>query len=291
MAEAFTIEKGKRGLMLVARSAWSDAMASAVRERGLLELELNYAKGFVGKDLSFLKDLTGLQVLLLTHRTIEDVSPVQHLRELRVLELNTYCKTAIDFTRFPALEECALEWRAGAASLFSAAALTKLFVNGYTGQRADKFARLSALRSLALANSALRALDGLGELPRLNFLGLYNLKKLKSLDGVERLTSLEHLEVNGCRNVESLDPLASLSNLRRLHFCDDGHIQSLRPLSGLKNLEEVLFYESTHILDGDLSPLAGLPKLRKVWFEDRNHYSEGRGELQALVGMGADGAG
>lgn len=274
--------------MLVARSAWSDAMAAAVREHGLLEVELNYAKGFAGKDLSFLKDLPGLRVLLLTHRTVDDVSPIHHLRELRVLELNTYCKTEIDFTRFPALEECALEWRPGAASLFSAAGLTKLFVNSYTGRRADKFARLAALRSLSIANSALRSLDGLGELTRLTFLGLYNLKKLESLAGIERLASLEHLEVNGCRNIESLGPVTPLSNLRRLHFCDDGHIQSLRPLGGLTNLEEVLFYESTHIVDGDLSPLAGLPKLRKVWFQDRQHYSQGRSELQALVGMSAD---
>lgn len=285
MAENYTVEQGRSGQILVVRSAWNDALITLMRQHDIRELELNYAKGFIGKDLSFLERLTDLVVLLLTHRTIDDISAIHHLQQLRVLEVNTYCKSAIDFERFPVLEECSFEWRDRAASVFSSATLRKLFISSYSGQDADKFAHLSNLRSLGLANAGMRSLQGLGALRSLKFLGLYGLRKLESLTGIEPLTSLEHLEVNGCKNVRDIAPVAALKNLKRLHLCDDGHIQSLLPVSELRDLEEMLFYGSTHVVDGDLLPVAHLPRLKKVWFQDRLHYSRSRAELQELAGI------
>ncbi len=280
MSEDYTIEEGRWGKILVARSGWDNRFFETISSQDIRELELNYAKGFVGKDLSFLQHLPFLRVLLLTHRTIEDISPIHHLRNLIVLEVNTYCRTQIDFSRFTLLEECVLEWRPKATSLFNCTMLRKLFLNSYTGKSTDSFAALVNLEYLGLANASVVDLKGLSTLRALRFLGLYNPKKLESLIGIEPLSSLEHLEVNGCKRMRSIEPVAELTQLKNLHFCDDGHIESLRPIANLNKLEEVLFYGSTNILDGDLSPLIDLPHLRKVSFEERLHYSLSRSEIQ-----------
>jgi Leucine-rich repeat (LRR) protein len=280
MTETYTIEQGNKGSVLVARSAWNDKMTEAISRRGIHELEINYAKGFVGKDLSFLKELSGIEALTLIHRTIDDISPIHHLHDLRVLVVHTYCKTEIDFNQFPALEQCTLEWRAKASSIFSRTTLKKLFINSYSGKDTEKFARLLNLESLSLANGGVRSLEGLASLKHLTFLGLYNLRKLESLDGIESLDSIEHLEINGCKNVRSIESIAALKNLKKIHLCDDGHIESLRPLIRLNNLEEVLFYDSTNILDGDLSLLTELPRLKNVAFADRPHYTSNIKEFE-----------
>ncbi len=285
MTETYTIEQGRKGAVLVVRSAWNDKMTEAIGKRGIRELEINYAKGFVGADLSFLQELSGIESLTLIHRTIDDISPIHHLHDLRTLVVHTYCKTEINFDQFPALEDCTLEWRAKAGSIFSRTTLKKLFINSYAGKDTEKFARLVNLESLSLANAGVRSLEGLASLKRLTFLGLYNLRKLDSLAGIESLDSVVHLEVNGCKNIRSIELIAALKNLKRIHLCDDGHIESLRPLASLSGLEEVLFYDSTNILDGNLSLLAELPRLKKVAFANRSHYVPNGEELKKHIGM------
>lgn len=285
MTETYTIEQGSKGSVLVARSAWNDKMTEAISKRGIQELEINYAKGFAGKDLSFLEALSGITTLTLIHRTIDDISPIHHLHDLRALVVHTYCKTEIDFKQFPALEQCTLEWRAKAGSIFSCATLKKLFINSYSGKDTEKFARLLNLESLSLANAGVRSLEGLASLKHLTFLGLYNLRKLESLAGIESLGSVDHLEINGCKSVRSIEPVAALKKLKKFHLCDAGLIESLRPLNSLSDLEEVLFYDSTDILDGDLGWLAELPRLKKVAFADRSHYTLNGRELEMRLGM------
>ena len=279
----YKVINGGTGERLELRSSWDTKIAEVMRQRGIRELELNYAKGFAGRDVSFLREMTWLQGLVLTHRTLEDDSPVQELHGLRLLELNTYCQNPIEFAQFPELEECALEWRRGATSLFQCNSLQRLFVNAYSGKVADSFGKLRNLTELSIANGSLSDISGLEGCERLGFLGLYNLKRLTSLQGLSKLTGLQRVEINGCRNIGRIDELAGLERLRVLHLCDDGHIQSFKPIAGLVNLEEVLFYESTNVLDGDLGPVIRLPRLKKFAFAERVHYSRSRRDFEKAV--------
>lgn len=278
-AENYTLEKGTRGTRLVLHTEWSDQLLDIYRTNKVKEMEVNYAKGFKGKDLTFLSKLSDLEALVITHRTIDDISPLNNLHNLRVLEVNTYCKTEIIFNNFPLLEECVLEWRPKAKSIISCQSLKKLFLNSLPWESTEGLSNLTNLESLSLANSKIVNIKGIATLPKLQFLGLYNLRKLEGLTGIESLLILKRLEINGCKKIHSLDPLASLPQLRELHLCDDGDILSLKPLSAMVDLEEFLFYESTNVLDGDLSLLQSLPRLRRVWFENRPHYSLKRESL------------
>jgi hypothetical protein len=279
MIDGIQLEDGEYGRRAVVTSAWSEEMTDCLLDNGIIELELNDGKGWRGSDLLFLAKLPMLESFKIVDFKISSVDPVHLLRELRALEIATYCRTEIRFSSFPRLEECALEWRPKAASLFDSTTLKKLFVNRYDGKDVASFARLVNLESLAILNAPVENLHRLGALKRLRSLRLADLKRLTSLAGIEGVANLEELEIHTCRSIGSIEEVGSLLRLRNLHLNNDGNIKSLKPLEKLHGLESVLFYESTNILDGDLSPLLRLENLSRVSFRNRRHYSHRREEF------------
>ena len=278
MSVSWTVERGTLGKRMVMTGPWSAAALGMMLNGGIKELELNYAKGWVGT-YDFLEDLVGLQALEITDWNAEDVRAVNGLHDLRLLKIFTYCKTEIDFSGFPLLTECALEWRSRARSVFKHKALRKLFLNRYTGKDLLAFVEMESLESLSLASPRLVDLTGVERLLRLSFLGVYGARRLQGLDGIQVLSELTELEVNDCPGVGNLGPLGALVGLRALQLCDDGDIESIGPLASLTNLESLLFYGSTNVVDGDLSVIGKLPSLRKVVFADRSHYTNRCGEF------------
>lgn len=272
MTTDWTLEHGKFGPRLLLRGAWSMEALAASRSAGVRELELNYAKGWTGHDYSFLSQLPSLEALEITDWNATDVASIHALPSLRRLKVFTYCKTRIDFSAFPELEECSLEWRTKARSVFQHTGLKKLFVNKYRGKNLASFAGMK-LESLSLASPQIEVLDGVSKLGRLAFLGLYAARRLGSLEGLQHLGRLTHLEVNDCPQVQDISPLSGLRELVELHLCNDGDIDTLRPLASDNALRVLLFYESTNIRDGDLRILKELRDLEHVVFMGRPHYS------------------
>lgn len=283
MTADWTLEEGHFGPRMVMMASWSPEALSAARAAGVRELELNYAKGWCGRDVSFLEELRGtLAWLKIIHFNLDNVTPVNALRQLRYLDVNTYCRTEIDFSRFPMLEECCLEWRPKARSLFAHAGIKRLWVNHCPERDLKNLVGMKSLESLRLASSRLVKLEGIEALRKLTFLGVYSARGLTTIRGVDQLPDLVHLEVNGCRKLEDISPVGGARRLRTLHLCNDGPIQSLAPLRALRELEVFLFYESTNIIDGDLSVLLQLPNLRDTAFQERRHYSHRRVDLPSL---------
>ncbi|MES1165654.1 MAG: hypothetical protein ABUR63_07855 [Verrucomicrobiota bacterium] len=287
MERSFTIDAGDGGPRLVAHGSWSPAVAEAMRANRVTELELNYAKGWSGTDYSFLADLPALEALEITDWNAKDVSALNALNELRKLKVFTYCKTEIRFPELPRLEDCSLEWRPKASSMFQHRGIKKLFVNKCPERDLRRFSTMTQLASLSLASPKLESLEGAATLQQLTFLGVYVASRLTSLRGIEPLSRLRDLEVNDCRKVGSIEPLAGLGSLRHLQLCNDGRIDTLAPLAGLQELETFLFYESTDVADGDLTVLKRLPKLQHVVFMDRPHYSDRQSNFPRRDARGA----
>jgi hypothetical protein len=280
MVNGVLLEPGTYGRRAIITAPWRDEMASALVEANIRELDLNDGKGWRGSELSFLTSLPQLQSLTILDLTISHIDEIHLLRELRELEVITYCDTKISFSAFPFLQRCSLQWRAGAASLFECSSLKHLFVDGYSGKDVLPFTKLANLESLAILNAPIESLEGLSALKNLVSLRLGRLIRLKSLAGIEGLKNLEALEIQRCWKIGSIEQVAGLIRLRTLFVNDSGEIESLQPLTNLKRLESVMFYESTNILDGDLSPLTQLPKLSEVSFRNRKHYSHRREEIR-----------
>lgn len=156
MTEAFRIEPGTYGSRVVVTSAWNPGITRYIIENDVKELYLNYAWGWKGNDIAFLNELTNLEAFFILDWTIQDIAPVHFLTHLRFVHINTYCDSQIDFTRFPDLEECFLEWHRGAESVFSCKGLRKLFLNSYGGASSQPFSPLSELRSLSLGSAAIK---------------------------------------------------------------------------------------------------------------------------------------
>lgn len=236
-------------------------------------LEINVSVNFDTNDLSFLEHFDFITHLNIIHYRIDDMSPLYHLKNLLSLAVQGHYTSPIDFSRFPKLIHCFLEWTKGADSIFECVTLKKLYINSYKGKNADKFTKLINLESLKIGNSPIENIEGLRSLGKLRELGLYYLRKLQSLKGIEELTNLEVLDLYTCRKISSLKEIENLKNLRKLLFNNMGEIESIKVLENLPNLEWVLFYESTNILDGDLTPLTKLPKLSRLAFQNRRHYT------------------
>lgn len=270
------IEHGSLGPRMVLRGAWSSAALEVARSLRIKELELNYAKGWNGRELDFLEGLTDLlESFEILDWNIENVSAVNALVGLRQLAVSTYCKTEIQFPKLPELEEVALEWRPRAASLFEHRGVKRVFLNKWNGGKdLSDFGEMRQLEALRLYSPThLESLSGIEHLERLSRLDLAHARRLAGLSGVEHLVHLRRLSLDTCRKISSIPQVAALLELHELDIDNCGDIESFAPLGRLTQLERVSFIESTRIVDGDLSPLKELPKLRRVAFQEGAHYS------------------
>jgi len=273
MIKGVRLEEGKYGRTAVVTSAWRDEITTYLLDHGVVELRLNYARGWRGADLSFLAALPQLLSFDILDICLRSDEEVHFLHELRTLSLLTESRNEIRFSAFPHLQECSLEWRAKATSLFDCNTIKTLFLNRYNGRDTVPFGRLTNLESLTLLSARVENVQGLSGLTRLRYLRLGNLQRLTSLAGLEALGNLEELDVNTCRRITSIEEIGYLARLRRLHLDNMGEVQSLKPLERLYGLEFVSFYESTNIADGDLSPLTRQSNLTAITFQNRRHYS------------------
>lgn len=279
--KGFKIRDTELGPSLVIDPSHIKGSKEFMIENDIKGLEINVSVNFDTNDLSLLKDFDFITHLNIIHSHIDDISPLYHLKNLVNLNIQGYYTCSIDFSHFPKLTNCFLEWRKGNESIFEVTTLQKLYMNNYKGKNADSFAKLKNLESLTIGKSPIENIEGLRHLNKLKSLALYYLSKLTSLKGIENLVSLEVLDLNTCRKINSLAEIEKLINLKKLLFNNMGEIDSIKVLEKLPNLEWVFFYENTNILDGDLTPLTMLPKLSNLSFKNRKHYSHKREEFPA----------
>jgi hypothetical protein len=170
--DSIRFEDGKYGRRVILCSPWSYSMRHKLRDVDFVELELNQARGWTGNDVFFVKDFPFLLSIDILDLRIQDIGPIHYLHALKRLGVTTYCSTEIRFSEFPELEDCALEWRPLANSLFDCRGLKRLFINRYDAKSTDSFSGLANLESLAILNAPIESLRGLRPLAKLRFLRL-----------------------------------------------------------------------------------------------------------------------
>jgi len=283
VASAWRMEEGELGARLVATGPWSGEALQAAHGEDVVELELNYAKGWKGQGVEFLREVPQIRGLIIADWNIRDISPVHDLHDLRLLRLSTHCKTDLEFSSWPQLEEIYLDvWRAGASSMMDHQGIQRVFINKWgVGRDLESFSSMKRLASLKLYSpSRLESLEGLRDGSRIEELEIARARKLVSLAGLNGMSSLERLEFTNCRGISDVSGVASLTSLKELLVCDCGDIESLAFTRSLRNLESFMFYGTTNVTDGDLSVLEELPRLRKTAFMDRKHYTHSMGSIR-----------
>jgi len=273
---------GERRAVLHGR--WTSELAEELREADVYALVLSYTSGFRGENLSFLEEVPFLTKLVVIDRAIDDISGLEQLTHLEHLDLLTYAKTPLDFSRFPRLKECHLEWIRGSDSIFTCRSLRKLEIYRFPDSTMRRVGEVTELESLWISHGRrLRSLAGLERCGNLSALTLAYLPNLHSFDAIGHLRGLERLWIETCRHLESLEFASSLHRLRELVLGNCGELESLAPLNVLRRLETVHFWESTNVRDGDMSALLELPLLGEVRFRNRRHYNYTSEEIMALV--------
>jgi hypothetical protein len=281
--ENFIIEKGRYGKKMVLCGKLSENIVKHCADNGIVELELNWAKGFRG-GLNLLEEFGGLLALEICDYTIEDITVIHRLKDIKgIKELNirTYCKTPIDFSGFENLRRLSVFWRKGIIGLDRLKNLKSLFLYKYNPPSGDlsQLARIESLEELSLKVPNIKSIGDIRTLKNLKSLGIYAATKLENIEGVKLLPNLNTLEIEGCGKINDITPIGELIGLEKLSVSNCKRIESLRPLEKLENLSELRFIESTNITDGGIAFIKKLPSLKNVIFQNRRHYDLKREEF------------
>lgn len=112
VSPAFELIKDAQGRVdFDMHAAWSPQMRDAFLGSGADGLVANYARGFVGADINFVRDLR-LKRLDLLDRGITDLTPVHDLGStLEELRLQTAPAAHIELTLLPRLRVLACAWQ------------------------------------------------------------------------------------------------------------------------------------------------------------------------------------
>lgn len=274
-ALGIVIEKGEYGNRATLTGGWEVGFAELFHKHMIVELEVNQGKGWSGQSLHFLSLMPHLLSFSILDLGIKNIEHIHMLKQLRNLEITTYCNTPIDFSVFAHLERCSLEWRKGAESVFNVGTLKKLFLNAPPLTDCLRLQRLGNLEDLAILNAPLATMRGIGVLSGLSKLRLGNLKKLTDPSEIAELLRLEELEVDSCSGFGSIEFASALRSLRVLVLDNVGPVSSFSPLKSTNRLDTLIFAESTNVLDGDLSFLLHR-NLKSIAFQNRRHYSHRR---------------
>ena len=108
----------------------------------------NYARGFVGHDLEFIRGLP-LRRLDVLARTIRDLSPVHDLSDsLEEFRVQAGSMTRIELAALPRLRALSCSWEQVVDTIADATGVEDLYLGAYDGRDLAPLAHLTSLRSL-----------------------------------------------------------------------------------------------------------------------------------------------
>lgn len=268
-------------------SAWSPRIHEAYLSSGADGLIANYARGFVGADIDFVRDLP-LRRFNLLDRGITDLSPIHDLgATLEELRVQSNPDAHVDLTLLPRLRVLSCAWDQVKDTIERTDKLEGLVISPYPKADLRPISHLTSLRSLRMKQRpGVRSLAGVEAMPWLTWLGIYG-APLEDITALERLRSpvLNQLDLEACRRIPSLDSVGFLHGLRELDISEGGTLPSLAPIAALIGLERLHLYGSTKIADGDLSPLLGLKRMKDLRMMNRRHYTPSVTAVREHLGL------
>lgn len=266
---------------------WSPAIRRAFFRSGADGLVANYARGFVGSDIEFVRDLP-LRRLNILDRGITDLTPVHDLGStLEELRVDVASGPYIDLNLLPRLRVLSCAWEQVKDTIDSTDQLEDLYFSPYRESDLSPLTHLTSLRSLRMKPPlGVRSLNGIETMPWLAHLGIYR-AQLEDTTALARLSSpvLTRLDLPSCRRLTSLADLSGLAGLRRLDVSESGDLTSLTPISSLTQLERLSLYGSTTIADGNLTPLLTMSRLHDLRMMNRRHYAPTVAQVRAHLGI------
>lgn len=227
------------------------------QNKEIKNFELNYTQGFIHDDLRFLEKLKEVEGVSIVFFENADISSLNCLRNLKYLSLNRAFSQKIDFSNFPKLETCYLDWDSKYIGLERCDLLNQLTLRNYRKRDLSELSTLINLRKLKIVSSTITSLKGIQGMASLRMLQIAKAKKLSSLKGLESLRFIEKLLIENCTNVNEINELGFLNSLNTLSLHNVKSLTTIKPLKNLDNLQVISLTGNTIIEDFDLTPLVG----------------------------------
>jgi hypothetical protein len=218
--------------------------------------------GFQGiTDLRPISELTKIEDLSLTQNwTIEDISPLSNLTNLKILDLEgNPIKDINALSSLTKLTELILS-RVKVSDLTPLSRLYNLEELDLGGVNVvinslEPLRNLTKLRSLELAGRDISDLSALENLTELKYLGLYN-NKVTKIAPLAKMKKLERL-VLGINQVNDLKGLSSLDNLDYLDLA----VNQVKDISELQYMKKLTLIGLSNNKIEDLSPIYNNPNI------------------------------
>lgn len=189
---------------LIIQSPWNQKLEDYIINNNIDAICFNRVYGWRGENLNFLHKLKHLKCIEILDREIKDVSALNQLKNIEILDIFTECKVVIDFTRFTNLKRCSLIWQKGYESIFESKKLEFLNLTYCSEKTLIKIFKLNTLKRLRLFRSIVENLNGIEILTNIEELELIDCKKIRKLDSVGNLGKLESLKIQRCKKITDL---------------------------------------------------------------------------------------
>ena len=235
--------------------------------------------GYKLNELDFLKDYPFIEQISVTSQTIK-LSGLNYLTNLKSLSLING-KQKIDFSNFPNLKNCKIEWNNKLKNINSCKKLSKLQITKFNTK--DKnliiLSDLINLEKLNLIRTNINSLKGIEKLLKLEELEINFAKNIEYLSEIVNISdTLKILYLNNCKNIKDYKDIAKLQNLYWLKLTKCNNIASLKFIKQMPNLKKLSFVD-TNILDGNLKACIGLDF---IGFSNKKHYSHTLQQIRKL---------
>lgn len=197
----------------------------------------------------------------------EQLSALRMLKRLEIgaIEKSTVARKKIDFSWFPELEYCEIDWTSKIMrNFFSCPRLQYLQMRSYKAENFQEISNARNLRSLVLLQSNVQSLDGIEQMQSLEVLKLALIPKLKNIARLIELPHLKDLSIEGCVNIDDFDVLFSISGLREIGLRGGVKLSSMRKFSDLKDIRIINI--DSQFDECDFQALFGLKELRSATF-------------------------
>ena len=251
-------------------------------------------------DISAVANMPYLENLHLRGTSVQDLSPLSGLTELRQLQFgDSLWDTAVDLTPLSTLTNLnylSLPASMAPTDLSPLGELTSLTGISFDGSSGNNnwisdltwLSNLSKITQLYLPVGDLTSLKGLEGLTNLTELNLYGTMNLTDLTPLQNLTKLQKLSLtsNGSSGdivLEDLSDLSGLTNLQELQLQVEG-LESLSGIENLTKLTSIRMYQSGGYDTTALKDISALKNLTKLT-ELQLYLSADSKDLSPIAGL------
>lgn len=267
------IKNGDWGDYLLIESDKIIETVNYIKENNVRNIELNSQYGYKIKNISFLVELKDYIYGLNVIDGDIDLSGLEHLINLKRLNISDEGCLSIDFVNFKYLERCSVLWHRNITFNFNSNNLKELVIKKCNFNDKANLKQINSLlniEKLSLIQCKFEDIEFLEFLKRLVEIEVYYTPKLKDIQGLRFCSkTLNKVVFDNCKSIVDYKILSCLHKLNYLEISDSGKIESLNFIKEIKTLKHFSFV-GTDVLDGNISYCLGIDY---IGFNNKKKYT------------------